>query len=187
LIGFVLVIIAAIGWGSTAIAGAEEGGRLELDLAHGVGRASYALQSALGILARLLLLGVVLALLVLAINRPAQLGLEPVNIIAATAALVGLGAVGAGTALAAGALTGRKSVATVTASTVVVGAYVLNAVANQVDNLEPLRALSPYAWAYQKEPLSQGADWVGLALLWGVAAALTVAAAVALRRRDLTG
>lgn len=46
LIGFILIIIAAISWGSAAIAGNEESGQLELTLAHAVGRVQYALESA---------------------------------------------------------------------------------------------------------------------------------------------
>ena len=38
LIGFVLVTIAAVGWGTGAIANDEENGQLELTLAHGVTR-----------------------------------------------------------------------------------------------------------------------------------------------------
>lgn len=187
LIGFVLFTIAAINWGSAAIAGAEESGRLELELAHGLGRGSYALQAALGILVRLLILGAVLVALVLSLNGPSQLGLEAWNVVAATAALVGLGALAASTALAAGALTGRRASATITASAVAVAGYVVNALANTSEDFEPFRVASPYAWAYQNEPLRNGADWAGLGLLCGASAVLTLVAVVALRRRDITG
>src|SRR3546814_2524257 len=53
LIGFLLLTIAAISWGSAAIAGAEESGKLELNLAHGVSRTQYALESALAVLVKI--------------------------------------------------------------------------------------------------------------------------------------
>ena len=59
LIGFVLMTIAGIGWGASFIAGAEESGRLELTLAHGVGRLQYALESAAALVVKLLALGLV--------------------------------------------------------------------------------------------------------------------------------
>lgn len=180
-------MIAAISWGSAAIAGAEESGRLELELAHGLGRGSYAAQVALGILVRLLVLGAAVVLLVLGLNAPSELDLDPWNVVAATGALVGLGALAASTALAVGALTGRRAVATIAASAVMVAAYVINALANTSEDFEPFRVASPYAWAYQNEPLSNGADWAGLGLLWGVSIVLTLVAVVALRERDITG
>lgn len=187
LLGFVLITIATVSWGSAAIAGAEESGRLELELAHGVGRGRYVLEVALGILARLLLLGVWVTLLLLVVNGPSELGIEPPNAVAATAALLGLGALTAAVALAIGALTGRKAAATGAAAGIAVLGYVLNAIANQSEDLEMLRVFSPYAWAYREQPLSDGADWLGLALLWGSAVVFTAIAALALRRRDVTG
>ncbi len=47
--------------------------------------------------------------------------------------------------------------------------------------------MSPYAWAYQHNPLSDGADWPGLLLLWGVSIAFAAVAILALRRRDIVG
>ena len=187
LIGFLLLTIAATAWGSAAIAGAEESGRLELALAHGVGRVPYALESALAILVRLLAIGTVATVLVLALNEPSQLGLEPAHVVAASAALIGLTMLSAGFALAAGALTGRANVAVFAGAGVAVLGYVLNAIANQSPDLDGVRAASPYAWAYSGRPLVDGADAGGLALLWGLSAALVAVAAIALRRRDIVG
>jgi ABC-2 type transport system permease protein len=187
LIGFVLLVIAATSWGSAAIAGAEESGHLELALAHGVGRGQYAAESALSILARLLWLGAIAATLILLLNEPSELDLSGENVIATVAALLGLAFLTASLALAVGALTGRKSIATLAGAGIAVAGYVFNAIANQVEDAELLRAVSPYAWAYQHEPLTEGADGAGLLLLWGFSLALTAVAIVALRRRDILG
>jgi len=187
LIGFLLLTIAATAWGSAAIAGAEETGKLELALAHGAGRVQYALESALAILVRLVWLGGVGALLVIALDGPSKLGLDPGNVLAASAALVGLTMLSGAFALAVGALTGRRSFATAAGAGVAVLGYVTNAIANQVEDAQWLRSVSPYAWAYRENPIADGADWAGLGLLWGVSALLVAVAALALRRRDITG
>lgn len=187
LIGFVLLVIASTSWGSAAIAGAEESGQLELELAHGVGRGQYAVESALSILTRLLWLGAVAAVLIVLLNAPSDLDLHAGNIIATVAALIGLAFLSGTLALAVGAITGRRSIATLAGAGIAVVGYVFNAIANQANDAEALRAMSPYAWAYQHDPLTDGADWGGLLLLWGVSLVLTGIAILALRRRDIVG
>lgn len=187
LIGFLLLVIAATSWGASAIAGAEESGRLELALAHAVSRVQYALESALAILVRLIWLGAVAVAVVLVLNEPSELGIEPGNAVAGGAALVGIALLSGTLALAAGALTGRKVIGTAAGAGIAVLGYVLNAIGNQSEDSEWLHAASPYAWAYGETPLVNGADWAGLGLLWGVSALFTAVAAVALHRRNITG
>lgn len=187
LIGFLLLTIAAVIWGAAAIAGAEESGRAELDLAHGIGRGQYTLESALAVLVRLVWLGVFAGLVVWALNGPSELGIDDGNIVGASAALTGLAFLTASAALFAGAATGRRIWATGVGAGVAVLGYILQALARQSADLEWLNALSPYAWVYHRPPLAEGVDLGGLALTWGLALALVAAAAVALRVRDLRG
>lgn len=187
LMGFLLLTIAAVLWGGAAIAGAEESGRLELDLAHSIGRAQYAAESALAVLVRLLWLGAFSGVIVFALNDPAELGIHPPHIVGATLALTGLAFLSATAGLVAGALTGRRAWATGVAAAVAVLGYVFQAVAKQSDDLEWLNALSPYAWVYHQPPLKDGVEVGGLLLVWGIAAALALASALALSRRDLRG
>lgn len=91
LTGFFLITIASITWGGAFTGGAEESGRLELTLAHGVGRVQYALESALALLAKMLVLGVVAWLLIWAMNGPGELELDAGNLVAVTTAWIGLG------------------------------------------------------------------------------------------------
>ena len=187
LIGFLLFVIAATFWGSAAIAGAEESGRLELALAHGVSRVQYAVESALSILVRLVWLGGIAVVMVLVLNGPSELDIEPAHAVAAGAALVGLAFLSGMLALAVGALTGRRVLGTIAGAGVAVLGYVLNAIANQLEDGELLHAVSPYAWAYSEAPLTNGADWGGLALLWGTSVLLAALAAISLNRRNITG
>lgn len=187
LIGFLLLTIAATSWGAAAIGGAEESGRLELALAHGVGRTQYALESALSIVARLVWLGLVATLFILALNGSSELELKAGKIIAAVAALLGLTFVSGAASLAFGAIAGRRTVGTLAGAAVAVAGYVLNAIANQVPDAEAIRSVSPYAWAYQHNPLADGVDVGGLLALWGSAVLLVALATFALRRRDIVG
>src|SRR5690606_2539660 len=174
-------------WGSSAIAGAEESGRLELDLAHGIGRTGYAVESALAVLLRLGLLGAFAGVVVLALNGPSELGIHPPHIVGATLALVGLAFLTASAALLAGAATGRRSIATGAGAGIAVLGYVFQAVAKQSPDLEWLSRLSPYAWVYHQPPLRDGVHLGGLLGVWGLALALAAASALVLRRRDITG
>ncbi|MFJ4998723.1 ABC transporter permease subunit [Microbacterium sp. NPDC088619] len=187
LMGFLLLTIAAVIWGSAAIAGAEESGRAELDLAHGIGRGQYALESALAVLVRLLWLGTFAGIVVWGLNDPSELGLEGWRIVGASAALTGLAFLTASAALLAGAATGRRIWATGVGAGIAVVGYILQALAKQSKDLDWLNALSPYAWVYRQSPLAEGVDPGGLALTWGLAIAFVVGSALALRARDLRG
>lgn len=187
LMGFLLLTIAAVIWGSAAIAGAEESGRAELDLAHGIGRGQYALESALAVLVRLLWLGTFAGIVVWGLNDPSELGLEGWRIVGASAALTGLAFLTASAALLAGAATGRRIWATGVGAGIAVVGYILQALAKQSKDLDWLNALSPYAWVYRQSPLAEGVDPGGLALTWGLAVAFVVGSVFALRARDLRG
>lgn len=187
LIGFVLITIAGITWGAASTGGAEESGRLELTLAHGVGRVQYALESAAALIAKLLLLGAVAWLLIGSMNGPAELELDAVNLIAVVTAWVGLGMIAATAAFAVGALTGRRSWGVGAGAGVAITGYVLQAVANNSEDLDWLRVVSVFEWAYGQAPLTNGLDWAGLALLWGGSALLIGIATWGLARRDIVG
>lgn len=187
LIGFLLLTMAAIGWGAGAIAGAEESGRLELDLAHGIGRVPYALESAAAIVVRLLWLGVFAAAVVLALNESAELDIEPPRLIDATLAFVGLTMLSGTLALFVGALTGRRSAGVSAGAGIAVAGYAFNAIANQAEDAEWLRVLSPYSWAFHRPPLQEGIEPAGGIALWALSALLVAGATWALRRRDVVG
>ncbi|TQL47376.1 ABC-2 type transport system permease protein [Homoserinimonas aerilata] len=187
LMGFVLFTIAATAWGTAAIAGDEESGSLELTLAHGVGRTQLVLERAAALLTRLGALAVVATIAILALNGPSGLDIHPAHIPAAAAALLGLTLLSGMAALCVGALTGRRSHATVAGAGIAVVSYALNAVANQGQDLGWLHGWSPYHWAFGGSPLVNGVGGAGgsLWLNYAVSAVLLVIAVIALNRRDL--
>lgn len=166
LLGFVLLVIAATAWGAAFIAGTEETGRLELTLAHAVGRVQYALESVAAVVVKILVLAGAALLLIWALNEPSELGLSLVNLLAITIAWASLGLLSGAAALAVGALTGRRVWAIGGGAGIAVVGYVFDAVGNSNDNLQWLYAISPYHWAFGNAPLAEGFDWVGLSLLW---------------------
>ncbi|RNE66585.1 ABC transporter permease subunit [Cryobacterium tepidiphilum] len=185
LMGFFLFTIAAVGWGTAAIAGEEENGSLELILAHAVTRGRVVLEQAAAVALRLLVLSIVSVLVILALNGPARTHIQPGKLLAASAALLGLSLLIAFAALAGGALSGRRSIALGAGAGLAVVAYAVNAVASQSPDLDRLHAYSPYAWAFGNSPLTDGPDWGGLAPLYGGVVLLLALGVVGLRRRDV--
>ncbi len=184
LMGFLLLAIAAIGWGSRSIAGAEESGALELTLAHGVTRWQVLLEAGLALLVRIAVLSAVGSLLILALNGPAELELEPVNLLAVTVALFLLAGLVGIAALVGGALSGRRSVATGLGAITAVAAYVLDAVADMA-TVPWLAGLSPYHWAFGQDPITTGFDAGGLLLLLGLMLVLMAVGGWRFDRRDV--
>ena len=187
LTGFIILTIAAVAWGSAAIAGAEESGELELTLTRAVSRRAYALGSAAALLALLAGLGVVVFAAIAALNGPSELELSLGNLAGATAAWVLLAAVTGAASLCAGAATGRKLWATCAGAAMAIVDYTADALAGMHEPLEWLRLFSPFYWAFGNQPLLNGVDAAGLCALAGLAAVLIAAAAWALSRRDITG
>ena len=187
LIGFLLLTLAATSWGAGAIAGAEESGRLELDLAHGVGRVGYALESAAAIVVRLAWLGVFAGAIVAMLNGSAELDIEPIHIIDVTVVFVGLTSLAGMSALFVGALSGRRTWGIAAGAGIAVAGYAFNAIANQVEDAAWLRAISPYSWAFHQPPLMEGLNPAGAISLWGVSLVLIAGSAWALRGRDVIG
>lgn len=184
LIAFVLLTIAAVGWGTAAIAGDEERGTLELTLAHGVSREQLVLERLAAIVVKLVTLVAWVSLLIVILNVPSELELSVGGIAAGGVSLLGISLVTATFGLLAGALTGRRIAALGAGAGVAVLGYALNALANQASDLEWLHAVSPYNWAFGVNPLQDGLQ-ASAWLLYGVALVASVAAVLAFRRRDV--
>jgi ABC-2 type transport system permease protein len=184
LVAFLLMAIAAISWGAAAIAGDEESGQLELTMAHGVGRAQVVLERALALVTKVAVVVVLASLAVWLLNDYAELELTATNVVAVSVALVGLSVTVGMAALAAGAVSGRRTVATTVGAGVAVMGYVLDAV-SQTAHLPWLASFSPYHWAFGASPIVNGFDGAGLSLLAAAAAVFLVVAAAGFVRRDV--
>jgi ABC-2 type transport system permease protein len=184
LLGPVLLLVQGVAMGGRLIAGGEEDGTLELDLAAPVSRTRLYAERLVA--AWLVVIGLVAALTaaVLVSDPLFDLGLSLGNVLAASIGLLLLVGGFVTLALALGAATGRRSVAVgATAGLVLVG-YVFRGVANAA-GVDALAAVSPFSWFLGPDPLSHGLDLAGTLKL---AAISVVAAPLGLwrfRRRDL--
>lgn len=186
LVGFVLLVVAATTWGASLLAGEWEAGRLELDLAHGIGRVRVLLEAALTVLIKLVLLLALAIGVILLLNEPAELGITAGNLLAAAVGTTGLAFLSAAVALLVGAITGRRSLAATGGALIAALGYVLQALAKQSADLEWLGAWSPFAWVNDPVPLIEGWNTIGFLQVWGLGLLLVAGAALVLQRRDIT-
>jgi len=185
LIAPALMLVFAIAAGARLVAGEEEDGTLELELAAPVARRRVLAER----LAVLVFSVVVLAagLAVVAVLAVAGFDMD-VAMSALVATSTGLAlmviAFGAVT-LAVGAVTGRRGAALAVGAGLAVVSYVADAVAPLVDWGGALEAASPFSWYLGSDPLKEGWDLGGLVALAVVAVVAALVGLVAFDRRDV--
>lgn len=171
LLGFVLLTVASIVWGTAAVAGAEESGSLELTLSHSISRSSYYAQALLTLMVRTGLLAATAGTMTFLWNGPGKLAIDTGNIIPMCISYWLIGLTAGCTALGVGAVFGAKKVAIAAGAGLAVLSYMMNALGRQNPNWEWMLNISPYHWAYGSSPLANGwdgANLLGLALLSAV-------------------
>ncbi len=185
LLGPVLLLVYGIGLGGRVIAGQEEDGTLELDLAAPVARGRLYWERLAGVWALLTTLVAITTLAVVASNWLFDLEVPGANVLAASLALWLLVGGFATIALAIGAATGRRGAGVAGAAGLATLAYVFRSIGDGA-GLDVVAAVSPFAWMLAGDPLVHGLDALGavkLVLLSVVAAPL---GAWRFGRRDLT-
>jgi ABC-2 type transport system permease protein len=182
----VLLVVFTVITGSRVVAGDEEAGVLDLVLAHPVSRTRLVLSRFGALAVQVALICAAAYLLLLAISEPAKLSsVGAGHLAAATAQLVLFGLFFASLATAVGAATGRRMVAVAVTVVVAVAGYFGNNLAPQVAGLHWAQKVSPFHWYLAGEPLRHGLQLGWCALLLGITAVLTMAAAAAFNRRDV--
>lgn len=185
LIGSAMMVAFSLTIGARAVAGDEESGMLDLLLAHPVSRTRFLLQRFAALVLANALFGVVAWAAVSLASRIAEMGIPLANIAAASAGLALLGLVIGALALAVGAATGRMSLALGVTVGVALAGFLANNLAPLLEWLDIPQKLSPFYYYLQGDPLRQGFDAGGLAVL-AVAALILVGLAVwAFNRRDV--
>ncbi|MFV9503741.1 MAG: ABC transporter permease [Oscillochloridaceae bacterium umkhey_bin13] len=185
IIGPILILIFAISTGTRAIAGDEHAGTLDLLLAYPVSRTKVLLHRFAALAVALSLIGVSVLLMLIALNNPAELAL-PVSHLAAMALQLSLLGLSFGAlALAAGAITGRPTLALGIASGFGVVSYFANTLAPRVDGLAWLQKLSPFYYYSGSEPLRNGLQAGDTAVLLGLVIVFVVIGVVGFNRRDI--
>lgn len=184
LLGPVLLLVFGIGAGARMIAGEEEAGSLELELAHPVGRMRLAGERwlALAIDLCVLTLPVVAASVLLITVLDLDVGFG--NLLAMSAGLLLFALAFSSTAFAIGAATGRRAIALGGTAAVAVVAYIAHAIGPQLEGGAWMDKVSPFGWYLSDTPLQSGWDFGGLGLLAGVVVVMVPLALVTFSNRD---
>jgi ABC-2 type transport system permease protein len=180
-----LFMIYCIGQGSGAIAGEEAAGTMDLLLANPVTRTQVVLEKFGAMLAGGMVLGfsTVFGLVVgvLIVDMDISIG----RMSEATLASLLVGYLFGGIALLLGCWTGRRSLSIGVSVGIGVFSYLLNGFALVITWLEPYRILSPFHYATNNDPLSNGLDLSDTLVLIAITAVLVLGAVMTFERRDV--
>lgn len=180
-----LLSIFAIGACARTIAGNERRGTLELLLAEPVERRQVLLGKALGVVASILLLVVILSVSFIVAGAATNMGVPPLRIAQATGATGLVGLVLGMIALSVGAATGSRGAAIAASSVVGVAGYLVDGLGQVVEGMRAFRPLSVFYHAGFGDPIRNGIDVGHAALLIGATVAITAIGAVLFDRRDI--
>jgi ABC-2 type transport system permease protein len=181
-----LILLITIGYGAWCLAGQEADGRLELVLSLPFTRSRVVVQKIAVLSIMAFVFSLIVFLFVLA-GRGFDLTISVPNVATATLAVMLLGIDFGVLAMAIGAATGARGVAIAVAAGIASASYLISSMAPLVDWLEPLRYVSLFYWAVGNGQLESGLSLGGFAILFGVAAVISVIAVAAFRRHDLSG
>lgn len=184
LLGPVLLLVFGIATGARLVAGEEEAGSLELELAHPVGRFALVAQRWLAVLLDLLMLIVPVLLATVLLVLALDLDVQMLNVLAMTAGLLLFALAFASVSFAIGAATGRRAVALGTAAALAVLGYLAHGIGPQLESGQWMGEISPWGWYLSADPLLNGWDFAGLGLLAAVALVAVPVAMAAFSNRD---
>jgi ABC-2 type transport system permease protein len=186
LLGPILTIIFAAWMGIRAVAGDEEAGRLDLLLAHPVSRIRVVVERFGALVLAVLIVSLLLFAALVVISGVAQFDtIGATNLLAAALHLAVLGVFFGGLALAVGAATGSRSIASGVVAVVAILSYFGNTLAAQIDGLGWARDVSPFRYYSGGRPLANGLQPADLAVLVVVAVLLVAGGCALFNRRDV--
>jgi ABC-2 type transport system permease protein len=185
LTGPLLLIMAAVVLGTRAVATPEENHTLELMLANPISRRRFVLERLAALVTQVVLLALVAGGLMLVLAALFHMAIPVGNLISTSVALMLLALLFGTLALAAGAITGRRSVALATAGGAAVAAYVIHGLSNQVSSLSALKWLSPFQYYIGTDPLRTGFHATAVLVPLVLMAVFVLAAIAGFQRRDL--
>lgn len=184
LLGPALLLIFAIAGGARLIAGQEEDGTLELELTAPIAHRRQYGERILAMWLEVALLAAIVGVTTAALAALLDLSLSLGNLLAATVGLFIFAAAFGTLAYAIGAATGRRAIALGVAAACAVAAFMLNAIGPSIDS-GWMTAVSPMSWYMESDPLLNGWDVGGLALLAVIPVVAGIGGLALFRRRDL--
>lgn len=183
--GPLLVAGVAISGATTTTAGEEEDRVLALLLAHPLTRGRLVVGKAAAIAVVVVLLALAMGVGMVAGVALAGGGIAIGRIAALAVQLAFFGFATGALAVALGAGTGRRAVTAGVAAGVAILGWLINSFAPLVGAISWLKYLSPFYYYAGHDPLTQGVDVSGLAVLGLLSLALVGTGILALRHRDL--
>jgi beta-exotoxin I transport system permease protein len=183
--GPLLLLVFAIGAGSRAIAGEEEGGTLDVLLSTPLARWSAVLQKFAAVLTSTLLLAAILCAALWGAGPVFDMRV-PIAQLAAACLQTALLALSFGAiALAVGCATGRRAVALGATAALTVLAYLTNVLAPSVHSIASAQTVSPFYFALHNDAVTNGLDPVHAGVLAGIVVVAVAVAVATFERRDL--
>lgn len=167
IMGPILFMIFAIGYGSNAIAGEEDKGTLDVLLAYPISRAKVLLQKVAGLLVLITILGLIFYGALTVGSTIQSMNIDLLKLAAAVTSL-GLLALFYGMfSLMLGCIFGNRGLSVGLTSALVVGSYVFDTFGKTVGALKPLRKFTPFFYYNENNPLVNGLDIVHVLILGG--------------------
>lgn len=179
-----IVLLVTIGYGGACLAGQNEDGTLGPVVAAPLSRRTIAVQKFVAMTLLAVPVCVITALCVV-VGRGFELAVDYGPLAGTTVALVLLGMVFGGLAMAVGAATGSRGAAVGITSAVAAAAYLLNSLAPVVHWLHPARFASPFFYAIGDNQLEDGLPLAWAGVLLGLAALMLLATLAAFARLDV--
>jgi ABC-2 type transport system permease protein len=181
----IVLVAVTIAAGSSAIAGEEERGTLDLLLSLPLSRSRCLLEKLAALVCEALALAFVLWLLLIVANYTSGMGLSPGRLAAAVLGVL-LFALDFGLiALALGSATGKRGMAIGLSAALAVTADVVNALAPMASWLDKVKLVSPFFYYSHADPLRHGVNARDTLVLLAVAVFFAAISLPLFRRRDL--
>lgn len=180
------VVAAVVGINAGAALASEEKRRTIDALATlPLSRSAIAVRKAWAIMIGTVIAGALAAVGIAGGNAAGGLGLSYANVAASGLMLASLGVFLGAVAFVIGAATGRSSWAVGGATGIAIVGWGANSFLPVNPDVAGWARLSPFYWYGHDNPLVDGADWSGVALLLGIGVALIAIGVVAYQQRDL--
>jgi ABC-2 type transport system permease protein len=180
-----VLLLLAVGYGGSALAGQEHDGHLELVLSLPVTRGRLVGQKILAMVAQVVVVATVVFACVL-VGRGFDLDVDVAHLGSATAAAALLGLDFGLLALVLGGASGSRGMAIGVTSGIAAACYLVSSMAPVVSWLDPVKYVSPFYWGVGNDQLDHGASVGSAAVLIGLALVLGAASVAAFGRHDLS-
>ena len=179
-----IVLLATIGYGASAIAGQNEDGTLGLDAAMPLNRPAITAGKLIALIVQTLPVPIATALCVVA-GRGVDLRIDGGPLVGTTAGVTLLGLLFGSLALLIGAASGSRGMALGITSAAAAITYLISSLAPSVHWLHPARYLSPFFYAVGDNQLEHGLPLAWAGVLAGTTVVFALAAVVAFKRLDV--